>query len=113
MRYESINIYNIDVNSTLGYEFLLSFLSTNRKLLRNIRLNSLAHEVQYGQRLDHIANIYYKKPEYWSLIALLNDKINPWDTYPGEIILVCPSVDSILGLIKYWQTQENSIYFNV
>ena len=54
------------------------------------------HEVQTSEenRLDIIANIYYKNPQYWWAIAMANDIIDPF-TIPAGSILRIPSIISL------------------
>lgn len=54
------------------------------------------HEVQTNEegRLDIIANIYYKNPQYWWAIALANDIIDPFVVTEGTILRI-PNFSSL------------------
>ena len=106
-RYQPIVTGQVEESGIVFY--LTMIQQSNRKLLDKIKLNSLYHKVQPGERLEHIAYVYFENENDWPAIAILNDLTLPWDIYPGQLLFIPPSADSILELIEFWQTLEPNI----
>lgn len=59
--------------------------------------SDIYHEVQNSEegRLDIIANKYYGSPEYWWIIAMANDYIDPFYIKAGTLVRI-PKFSSLL-----------------
>lgn len=54
--------------------------------------NDVLHIVQEGESLSMIAGNYYKKSQYWFLIADANNIKKVWDIQPGQYLRI-PDLD--------------------
>jgi hypothetical protein len=56
------------------------------------KLTYYEHSYVSGERLDQIANTYYKNPEYWWIIPEFNPQITDFTNIPNGTILKIPNV---------------------
>jgi len=76
-----------------------SFLSTREIIDIPISSNDIYHEIKTNEstRLDILANIYYRNPLLWWVIAQANNIYNPiLPIRPGTIVRI-PALDTLYG----------------
>lgn len=59
--------------------------------------DDIYHEVQNSEenRLDIISNKYYNSPQFWWVIAMANDFVDPFYVKPGTLVRI-PKFSSLL-----------------
>lgn len=100
-------VKNVDLlvyeRSDTRYLYTPKVYDTNKKTIYSLFVkhgfvntnDSIYHIVRGSEdnRLDLIANKYYSNPQYWWMIAMANNIIDPFVLVPGTTIIV-PNIDA-------------------
>jgi nucleoid-associated protein YgaU len=93
-----------DLSKTEPQHYLTYNMPTQYAGYANIDLlqdsQYVEHVWQLGDRLDHLANKYYKDDNYWWLIALVNNISYPLGITAGTVVRIPMHIDDILRRLE-------------
>ena len=60
----------------------------------------VTHEITQNDDLPYISYLFYDNPEYWWVVALANDIINPLSLNQGDVLKIPSDLDQVVEYLN-------------